>query len=223
MKRHLELFSGTHSFGKVSHDLGYEIVSLDRDLKAECPFGTGYKSEKHIQADIMSWEYKIYPKGHFNLITASPVCMWWSQLRLTCLGRQLKGYDKPLTREMLDNDIEMYGIPMVNKVFEIIEYFNPDYFIIENPQSGRMKDYIPEMIPFYDVDYCKYSDWGYRKRTRFWTNIKGFEPKLCKKDCENMVGNTHKVNVGKSKVGKTSKLERYRIPELIILELLRLT
>jgi hypothetical protein len=30
-------------------------------------------------------------------------------------------------------------------------------------------------IPFYDVDYCMYSDWGYKKRTRIWTNKTDFK------------------------------------------------
>ena len=45
---HLELFSGTHSFGKVSSELGYNVISLDRDLNAKCPF-TDYVSETHIK------------------------------------------------------------------------------------------------------------------------------------------------------------------------------
>ena len=49
---HLELFSGTHSFGKVSSSLGYNVFSLDRDLGGDCPFGSGYKSKQHIFADF---------------------------------------------------------------------------------------------------------------------------------------------------------------------------
>ena len=65
---------------------------------------------------------------------------------------------------------------------EIIDYFKPPLYFIENPQTGKMKDYISDR-PYYDVDYCKYSDWGMRKRTRIWTNKIGFEPKVCNKDC----------------------------------------
>jgi hypothetical protein len=25
-------------------------------------------------------------------------------------------------------------------------------------------------LPYTDVDYCRYSEWGYKKRTRIWTN-----------------------------------------------------
>ena len=46
-------------------------------------------------------------------------------------------------------------------------------WFIENPQTGRMKDYITDR-PYYDVDYCRYCDWGVRKRTRVWTNKAGW-------------------------------------------------
>lgn len=185
--RVLELFSGTHSIGKVCKSKGYEVVSLDRDLGEGCPW-TDYKSDKHFKEDILTWDYKQYPKGHFDLITASPVCLWWSKLRDSWIGRKCRTIHPTeiITKGHIDNDIERYGKPMVDKVFEIIEYFDPKYWWIENPQTGKMKTYITDQ-PFYDVDYCKYSDWGYQKRTRFWTNIEGFKPLICKKNCDNII------------------------------------
>ena len=156
---------------------------------------------------------------------------------------------------------------MVDKVIEIINYFKPKYWWIENPQTGLMKDYIAETYPnfnkYYDVDYCKYSNWGYKKTTRFWTNILNFQPKRCKKDCENMIiengqklhsdrmgtsktivdngkiirvntkalrekykdfenvqAKKHKKDVSKGIGGGSNRLERYRIPPILIKELL---
>ena len=131
----------------------------------------------------MTWDYKIYPPHHFKLITSSPVCLWWSKLRRIFKGRQCKTIHPTdvITEEHIQKDIDIYGIPMVDKVREIIAYFEPKYYIIEKPQTGRMKEYIQD-LPYYDVDYCKYSDWGYRKRTRFWTNIEGFNPQKCNND-----------------------------------------
>ena len=172
---HLELFSGTHSFGKVSVKYGFNVVSLDRDLGAECPF-TDYVSKTHHQEDIMKWDYKQYPIGYFDLITASPVCLWWSNLRNTWIGRKLKAHGHTtITKEILQQDINKYGKPMVDKVFEIIEYFKPNNWVVENPKTGKMKDYISEKYKPYntynDFSYCKFSDWGYRKNTRFWNTI----------------------------------------------------
>lgn len=216
--KHLELFSGTHSFGKVSSKLGYTVYSLDRDLGSRCPFGSDYECKNHFKEDIMTWDYKQFPKGYFDLITASPVCMWWSHLRNSWIGRKIKAHgDNIITMEILNQDIEKFGVPMVDRVFEIIDYFNPKYFLIENPSNGKMKNYINDLIPYYDVDYCKYSDFGYRKTTRIWTNIE-FTPKRCKNDCKNMINNKHKTTLGHIG-GCKNRLERYRIPLNLIKEL----
>ena len=243
---HLELFSGTHSFGKVSSLKGFNVYSLDRDLDAKCPF-TDYECKNHFKHDIMTWDYKQFDQGFFKIITASPVCLWWSNLRRTWIGRKIKSHgDTIITAEILDEDIEKFGVPMVDKIFEIIDYFDPEFYIIENPKTGRMKDYINELIPYYDVDYCRYSNWGYKKTTRFWTNIEGLEFIKCGNKCDNMensklhsksVNNVkyvkndngkiirvdtaekrkkHKKDVSISVGGGTNRLERYRIPQKVI-------
>ena len=217
MVRVLTLFSGTHSIGKICKERGWEEVSLDRDIGSVCPLGSGYESSHHIKEDIMTWDYTSLPSGYFDIITASPVCLWWSSLRRCWLGRKLKHLGRPFTKKDLQDDIDKYGKPMVDKVREIIDYFQPKFYWIENPQTGTMKTYITD-LPFYDVDYCKYADWGYKKRTRFWTNISNFEPKLCKRDCKsikisgktaqhkNLASNNHYVVVnGKRKIINTKK------------------
>jgi hypothetical protein len=239
MVRVLELFSGTHSIGKVCAERDYKVISLDLNLPAT------------IKVDILKWDYKLYPVGYFDLITASPVCLWWSQLRLCNIGKVLKAHPEgKFTRKMYEDDIINFGRPMVDKVMEIIKYFKPKYFWIENPQTGRMKDYITD-LPYYDVDYCRYADWGYKKSTRIWTNIKNFIPKKCNKKCNSIEGTRHKKIIGGSCIitedGKkiyistkkaraklklsgvnyisekskdTTKYERYRIPPVLIKELL---
>ncbi len=244
-KNLLDLFSGTHSVGNVAKD-EYNVVSLDRDLKAD------------IMEDIMTWNYKIYPKNHFYIITASPVCLYWSKLRNCWIGRKCRAIHptETITKDHILNDIKKYGEPMVDKIFEIIEYFEPKYYWIENPYTGKMKEYIEKKYKkyniYYDVDYCKYSEWGYKKKTRFWTNIKDFKPKICKNDCNNIIiengkkqhklvlGNGYEIINGiktlvntkekrdklreskkiRKKLIMSVKLERYRIPELLIKELL---
>ena len=204
MVRVLELFSGTGSIQKVCVERGWDVLSLDRDMKAD------------IKEDIMTWDYKKdYKPGDFDIITASPVCLWWSKLRNTWIGRKIKAHgDKIITKELLLEDIEKYGKPMVDKVREIIDYFKPKYWWIENPQTGKMKEYITD-LDYYDVDYCKYSNWGYKKRTRFWTNIKGFEPKKCNKDCGMYEKNGHIKQLGKM-TDRSTRYERYRIPFKLI-------
>ena len=132
--------------------------------------------------------------------------------------------DRLLTRQDIINDIDKFGKPMVDKVREIIDYFKPQYYFIENPQTGQMKTYITD-LPYYDVDYCKYSDWGYKKRTRIWTNVINFKPKICKKDCDNLIITSNQKTLIKNIKHATecsrncNRLERYRIPPKLIEDL----
>jgi hypothetical protein len=56
---------------------------------------------------------------------------------------------------------------LVLRALEIIEYLKPKFWFLENPQTGLLKTR-PFMLnlPYTDVDYCRYSEWGYKKRTR---------------------------------------------------------
>ena len=149
----LELFSGIGSVGKVCHKLGWETLSIDIDGRAD------------ITCDILEWDYKQYDKDEFDIIWASPPCATFSALQYSNLGRKRK--DGIFTREMMESDMLSKGDPLVKKALEIINYFNPEYWFMENPDTGQLKDrpYMKD-IPYYIVDYCMYSDWGYRKRTR---------------------------------------------------------
>ena len=172
----------------------------------------------------MDFDYTQFPKDHFDIIWASPPCTCYSSLQDSWLGRMRKGkiYTKDVQEaEMKEDD------KLVLKVFEIIKYFNCQWFI-ENPASSKMKDR-PCMkdVPNYLVDYCRYSDWGYRKRTRVWTNRKDFTPLLCDGTgtCGNMIDSHHRKRIGTNEHGKkprgsgTTQNERYRIPETLILAL----
>ncbi len=55
-----ELFSGTGSVGDACREVGFEAISLDRDMEAD------------IKTDIMDWGYTTFPPKHFDLIWASP-------------------------------------------------------------------------------------------------------------------------------------------------------
>lgn len=214
-KRVLELFSGTHSIGHACSKRGYEVVSVDWDLPAKSS-QYDYTSKHHIKTDILKWDYKsAFKPGHFDLITMSPTCTWWSLLRLCNIGRTLQSgrwKGQVFTREMADQDIIDLGIPMVMKCLEILDYFKPKHFWIENPQTGRMKYVLDKLLPYVDLDYCKFG-FNYRKSTRFWTNIK-VKPIKCRYDCKASIPFTrrHIISVDSG----TSKHERYRIPEELI-------
>jgi len=199
MLKVLDLFSGTGSVDKLCEKIGFDSVSVDLILPAT------------HNIDILNFNYKQYPKDYFDIVWASPPCTNYSLLQDCYLGRMRKGeiYTKEIQeKEMKEDD------KLVFKTFEIIDYFKPELWFIENPATSRMKDR-PFMkgINNYVVDYCMYSDWGYQKRTRIWTNRTDFKAKICNKKCGNIKNNRHK------KIVNFDKKKRYRVPEDLIFSL----
>jgi|LakMenEpi03Aug12_release.lakeMendotaPanAssembly.Ray.scaffolds.fasta_scaffold07783_4 hypothetical protein len=195
--RILELFSGTGSVSKVCDELGYEVISVDISNKYYKPT---------FLMSIMDFDYKQYEPKHFDIIWASPPCATFSTLQNCWLGRGK-------TKESINENIQKIGLPLLRKTEEIIDYLQPKFYFIENPQTGRMKEFLTR--PYYDIDYCKYSNWGYKKRTRIWTNKTNFNNLLCKKDCDNMNDDRtkHKGDVSRS---HTTLAMRYRVPPNLI-------
>jgi len=203
--RILELFSGTRSVGKCCDALGWESISVDLILPAD------------HQCDIMHFDYKQYPKDHFDIVWSSPPCTYYSNLQSSWIGRKRK--DGIIVSKEWIEEKRKESDELIKKTLEIIEYFDCEYWFMENPAKGQLKyrDVVKD-IPYYDVSYCMYSDWGYEKRTRIWTNKKNWNNKICDKTgaCGNMSGKKHKedVSVTISQINK-----RYRIPEDLIYSL----
>ena len=199
MPKLLELFSGTGSVGKVAKDLDFEVLCLDRDMEAD------------IKIDILDWDYKAFPSGAFDVIWCSPPCTEYSRAKTTGI-RDIEGAHK-----------------IVLKTLEILEYFKPKYWIIENPETGLLKkQYFMAGIPFDNIDYCKYG-MPYRKRTTLWNNIDNWDPRpLCCKDCGQMEGNRHKETAQRLPPGKKADWgnqrhhrtdELYKVPKDLIEEI----
>ena len=93
-----------------------------------------------------------------------------------------------------------------------------------------MKRFLAD-LPYYRVDYCMYG-FQCRKRTRIWTNLEGFEDRLCNKECGSFHNGRHTINAvgghglnGPGRKGQGSgsdKRDRYKIPASLIHELLSL-
>ena len=227
MVRVLELFSGTGSVGKVCEEFNYEVVSLDLENAT-------------INTNILDWDYKKYPVGYFDYIHSSFPCNKFSTCMYGNIGRKLKSLNmEVLTREKVEEEIITIGLPPLNKSLEIIDYFKPKYFTMENPAYGRARDFIKD-IDNTVIDYCKYG-FPYKKPTRIWNNF-NFKGLRCNNDCEFLVEvddkKYHLQNCGKAssrnktkkyhintvgggkgeylKGGGNNKTERYRIPPKLI-------
>ena len=186
--RVLELFKGSGSVGKyleTSRLAKFDVVSLD----IEC------KYDPTMCGDIMTWDYKKrFPSGHFDIIWASPPCTEYS-IAKTRAPRDMDSADR-----------------IVLKTLEIIRYFRPRVWIMENPATGYLKTRaFMQGLPYYDVTYCKYG-YPYRKATRLWTNLQGFEPKYCRKDCGMMIDGKHIIDIGGNSFEKHPWLKKTHVP-----------
>ncbi len=201
--RILELFSGSGSVGSAFVRHGWHVVSLDVDVNTDAV----------IKADILSWDHSAFPPGYFDVVWASPVCTHYSCAR--------RGAKTPRNLVWADS--------LVKRSLDLIEYFQPRFWFIENPTTGLLKDRsFMQGLPFTDVDYCCYSTWGYRKRTRIWTNS-GFVGRLCGGSgvCPNMEGNRHKSSAQQGRNRTSTGLHGqihstkflYRIPDALCEEL----
>ena len=199
--RMLDLFCGTNSVGDVFRKRGYDVESVDL-LPQYSPT---------ICCDILDWDYETdYHPGHFEVIAASPPCTEYSSA-MTMRPRRL---------ELADS--------LVRKTLEIIQFFRPNFWFMENPRLGLLKTRRLVMdLPYLDVDYCQFSDWGYQKPTRIWgsPHLARLKPVLCDiKTCPNKVTRENGREAHRNIIGATPpegaqripKEDQYRIPEGVI-------
>ena len=166
----LELFKGTGSISKALRNLlgnRVEVVSLDIDSKFQ----------PTICTDILQWNYtQAFPVGYFHFIHASPVCHHYSMGKRGVKDKSMQEANR------IDSD------KMVQRVLDIISHFQPTVWLLENPQTGELKNRaVVAGIPFADACYCRYG-YAYAKKTRFWGSanlVDQLKPVLkicCKRD-----------------------------------------
>ena len=70
---------------------------------------------------------------------------------------------------------------IVQKCLDIIRFWQPKVWWLENPQTGLLKTRpVIQGLPYVDLDYCMYGA-QYRKRTRLWTNAAYTPRPLCRR------------------------------------------
>ncbi|MFM7987525.1 MAG: hypothetical protein ACKPKO_50250 [Candidatus Fonsibacter sp.] len=156
----------------------------------------------------MDWDYTTYKPNDFDVVWASPPCTEYCIAKTTGV-RKIDEENRTSQRTI-----------------DMIRYFDPQYWIIENPQTGNLKEQgLMTDLPFADIDYCKYG-MPYRKRTRLWNNVECWAPRpLCQKGCGNMSddGRRHKETAQRRppdgrKLRRFKRKELYKVPESLISE-----
>ncbi|KAK3233973.1 hypothetical protein CYMTET_55753 [Cymbomonas tetramitiformis] len=155
--RILVMFSGTGSVEKqfdkcFPHS---QAVTVDHDPLWRAT---------HVNT-IEDWDYRQYPPGYFDVIWASPPCTQYSQARTTGGPPDLQSADE-----------------CVQRTLDIIEYFKPEHWFLENPE-GRFPNALrlrPIMDKLPEPLFCTYCKYGkrYRKPTCIWTSTPPQTPLL---------------------------------------------
>lgn len=197
--RTLELFAGSRSFSKVAQTMGMETFTTDIEQFG----GIDYV------VDIMDFDLERVPYKP-AVIWASPPCTTFS---VASIGKywNIDGTPKNKKAE--------YGMALVQKALDIIAYYKPEYWYIENPRGmlrklPLMKD-LPRRVT---VTYCQYGE-ERMKPTDIWTNDLDWTPKpICKNGDTCHISAPRGSRTGTQ--GRKNAFERSRVPEQLCREIL---
>ena len=152
----LDLCAGTKSVSKAARRLFKNCTIITVDLSQ--------KYDPTYIMDVRFWNElkRDFDIGAFDMIWASPPCDQYSKAHSCGI------------RDIADADSK------VRACMDIIEYFQPKLWVIENPEGLlRTRPFMGAMEKhMHTVSYCKYG-FDYRKLTNIWTNAKKFVPRAC--------------------------------------------
>lgn len=196
----LELFAGTKSIGKAAKELGYEVFSTDIEEK----FNTDYT------VDLLEFDINKVPWKP-DIIWASPPCTSFSIAGVRCHWTKEQ---EPKT------ETAIIGHKLIEKTLELIDYFKPKYWYMENPRGMLRKFPVVKDLPIRNtVTYCQYGDQR-MKPTDIWTNNELWIPRpMCKNGQTCHTPSPRGTNTGTT--GMRNAEERSIIPHDLCLEVLK--
>jgi len=198
----LELFAGSRSIGKQAESLGMEVFSSDiNDFEGI-----------HYVVNILDFDYSKVPFVP-DVIWASPPCTGFSVAAIGHHWSIGEGGHTPKT------DTARLGIELAKKTLEIIDYYKPKYWFIENPRGVLRKMPFMESFKRNTVTYCQYGD-ERMKPTDIWTNSDIWIPrKMCKNGDPCHVAAPRGSRTGTQ--GRSNAYERSKIPNELCHEILK--
>ena len=150
MMKVLELFAGSRSFSKEAEKLGHETFCSDIN---------SFENIDYV-VDILDFDVDKVPFEP-DIIWASPPCTYFS---VASIGHHWYKNNTPKTKEAV------LGCEIVKKTIEIIDYFCPDYYFIENPRGKLRKLDFMKRFDRTTVSNCSYGETRL-KPTDIWTNF----------------------------------------------------
>ena len=198
----LELFAGSRSVGKMAEELGMEVFSSDIN---------NFDGINYV-VNILEFDYSKVPFTP-DVIWASPPCTGFSVAAIGHHWTGGKGAYIPKT------ETARLGIELVKKTLEIIDYYKPKYWFMENPRGVLRKMDIVKELKRNTVTYCQYGD-ERMKPTDIWTNSDVWVPrKMCKNGDTCHVAAPRGSRTGTQ--GRSNAYERSKIPDELCQEILK--
>lgn len=200
--RVLELFCGTKSIGKAVHELypDAEITTLDVEAKFT----------PTICMSLLDWDYMRWEPGYFDYIHASPPCTSYTWLTHKHRHGAEGNYESK-------TDVGILGDKLVQRTLEILNYFKPRFWTLENPRGrlrhmNHLRSLVNGVVPIRKtVYYCQYGK-PYPKPTDIWSNLDiPFTGIKC----------THRPLKHEKKVEHTKYIDKIAIPHALCIEFLK--
>ena len=145
----LELFCGTKSLSNVAKEMGMEVFTSDVNKR----FRPDYR------VNILLFDVHRVPFKP-DIIWASPPCTWFS------VASAWKHWNKDYTPKTLHAQL---AINIIERTLEVIRYFDPPVWYLENPRGILRKLGIMDGFLRHTVTYCSYGDQRF-KPTDIWSN-----------------------------------------------------
>jgi site-specific DNA-cytosine methylase len=198
----LELFAGSRSIGKIAERMGFEVLSSDINYFENISYVKNILEFNPNEIDFIP-----------DVIWASPPCTAFS---VASLGHHWGGGDKGYIPK---TESAKLGIEIAKKTIEIINFYKPKYFFIENPRGLLRKMDFMKNLPRQTISYCQYGD-ERMKPTDIWTNNIFWNPRpICKNGeaCHDEAPRGSRTGTQ----GLSNAYERSKIPRLLCYEILK--
>ena len=217
----LDLFAGSRSFSNAAEKFGYNTFTID--IK---PFDNIDLVKNILDINCHELTEHLFKKGidKIDCIWASPPCTYFS---VASIGKHWHKDHTPKTEQAV------LGIQIVKKTIEIIKFFNPDYYFIENPRGKLRKLDFMQQFDRATITYCSYGE-DRMKPTDIWTNhlssndlfadnkLQGWLPRPM---CHNGNKNCHHQPAPRGSQTGTQGLKgnylRSKVPEQLCIEILK--